>query len=129
MRNALAVLLLRIGLGGVFFWFGFDKYHDPHAWYSWVPLVIQNRLPVSLDQFLQFQGIAEMVLGTALILGFLTRLACLACGCFILGVIHYMGLNQAMIRDLALFAVCLSLLVSGPGSASFDQLFFSRRKQ
>ena len=129
MRDALSTLLLRIGLGGVFFWFGLDKYHDPHAWHTWVPVVIQGKLPVAMDLFLRIQGVTEMVFGALIVTGLFTRFACLICAAFILTVLHYFGLNQALIRDLALFMICLSLLVSGPKQISFDHLFFSRRRR
>ncbi len=128
MRDALAVFILRIGLGGVFLWFGVDKCFDPASWYGWVPASIQNRLPISMDLFLIAQGVVEAILGFFLVTGFLTRLSSLACSVILIAIVYFSGFNEIMIRDLGLLAAALSLLMTGAREISFDRLFFHRRK-
>ncbi len=127
MKDALAVFVLRLGLGGVFFWFGVDKCLNPESWQGWVPVFIQNRLPVPMNLFLIGQGAAEAVLGLFLVVGFLTCFSSLLCALILAAIIYFSGFNEVMVRDLGLFAVAVSILVSGPKALSFDHWFHSRR--
>ncbi len=127
MREAFAVFLLRIGLGGVFIWFGADKFFHPTAWYGWVPIVIQNRLPISMNHFLYLQGVAEVSLGALIVAGLFTRVACFFCALILLGILYFTGFNEIMIRDLGLLAACLSLIVSGSKQISLDYILTTKR--
>lgn len=123
MRESISILVLRLGLGGVFLWFGVDKCLDPSPWYGWVPIFVQERLPISIDLFLIAQGVVEAILGFLIVVGFLMRTACLFCLLILVAIIYFSGMNEIMVRDLGLTAVCVSLIISGPGSISLDRLF------
>ncbi len=133
IKDAVAVFLLRLGLGGVFFWFGVDKCLHPESWKGWVPVFIQNRLPVSMNLFLVGQGAAEAILGLLLVVGFLTRFSSLLCALILAAIIYFSGFNEVMVRDLGLLAMAFSILVSGPKALSMDHWFqaanFSRKNR
>lgn len=123
IKDALAAFILRLGLGGVFFWFGVDKCLDPESWQGWVPVFIQNRLPISMNLFLIGQGIAEAILGLFLVAGFLTRFSSFLCALILAAIIYFSGFNEVMVRDLGLLAMAFSMLAAGPGILSLDHLF------
>lgn len=129
MRDALSVFLLRSGLGGVYLWFGIEKLRNPSAWYAWVPLIIQNRLPISMDTYLDILGIAEIVLGGLILMGLFMRAACFFIALLIGIMIYFMGFNQVMVRDLGLLAVALALIVSGAKQISVDHLFSGKKRR
>ncbi|OGW68638.1 MAG: hypothetical protein A2036_03225 [Omnitrophica bacterium GWA2_50_21] len=122
-KDAWSVLLTRVGLGVVFFWFGLDKCLDPDTWQGWVPVFIQNRLPISMNMFLVGQGVVEAVLGLLLVAGFLTRLASFLCCVILTGIIYFSGFNEVTVRDFGLLVMAVSIVISGPKSISLDQKF------
>ena len=122
-QDSYSLLLIRSGLGIVFILFGYDKLLHPESWIIFYPPQVSQAIPFSPYVFLKFQGVAETLLGTALVLGFMTRLsAFLAAG--ILGlIIFFLWLDPLAIRDIGLFCASLALVISGGGSWSLEKLF------
>lgn len=69
--------VLRIGLGGMYLWSGFDIIRHPKSWY-WalrpLPQFIQDVIgSIGIDTFLVIQGAGELLLALLLLLPFLPR--------------------------------------------------------
>ena len=123
IKDSLAIFLLRLGLGGVFFWFGVDKCLAPESWAGWVPVFIQDRLPMSMNLFLTGQGVGEAILGLFLVIGFLTRFSSFLCALILAAIVYFSGFNEVMVRDLGLLAMAVAILVAGPKALSLDYCF------
>lgn len=120
-KDSWAVFSVRLGLGLVFFWFGLDKCQDPDTWQGWVPIFIRNRLPIPMNLFLVGQGAIEVILGSFLVVGFLTRFSSLICAFILAGIISFSGFNEVMVRDFGLLAMAVSIFISGPKGISLDR--------
>lgn len=119
-------LILRTGLGSTFLYFGiYEKLINPDLTIA----VIENSgisIPFSLGLFVLLFGLLEVVIGSALILGYFTRVTSLIAAIMITGIIFQLG-YLAVPRDPALVAMALSLLVTGSPVLSLDS-FFKKRK-
>ena len=119
-------LLLRLGLGAVFIYFGlYEKLLHPEL----TRPIIENlnlSIPISIDLFVLLFGLIEIVVGSFLILGLFTRITAIVAALMIGTIILQLGF-LAVPRDIALFAIALSLLVTGSKVLSLDR-YISKKK-
>ena len=137
-----AVLVLRLCVGMVFVIGGTKLafpsdpqalaagYIDPST--GWIDPyfadLITTRLGIQVSWFLQLQGIVEILLGVALILGLLTPVVAVVMG------LMYWAFAAAnpvvgqirLSRDLALMGVCFAIALAGPGRWSLDSRLLGR---
>jgi len=129
-KEDLGLLFLRIGLGGVFLWFGIDKFFNPVFWTKWIPDWFGAVLPVDVFTFVYALGVFETFIGLLVLIGFYTRIAAGLAGVSLFGIIASWGLNEIMIRDTGLLFLALGIAVSGPGHWSIERWLLSQfRKQ
>ena len=113
--------IIRISLALVLLWFGIDELRHPEYWVGFLPPWLSPLLPVSIDTFLLFNGIVEILIGSFLLIGFYTRVfGAIACLHLLLIAIA-VGYNDIAIRDIGLCAMALSLVFSGAGRLSWDE--------
>ncbi len=117
----LGFLLLRLGLGGTFLWFGVDKFLSPLVWINWIPAWIMPYLGNSSSLFLYGLGAVEILLGLFVLLGYYSRWAAGGAALFLLGIVFSFGLNEIMIRDLGLAFLALGIVLLGPGAWSVNR--------
>ncbi|MBI2667180.1 DoxX family protein [Candidatus Woesearchaeota archaeon] len=117
-------LILRIGLGVVFFWFGIDKFINTEFWIGFVPDSIKNILPINLILFMYLQGIIESLIGILILIGFYTKIASFFAALILIGIIFFLGISDITIRDFGLLSIAVSLIFAGAGNLSLD----NRRK-
>ncbi len=128
-----APLALRLGLGFVFLWSGLSKLVSPDSAVG----VCTNRaeaidlvstfgwLPFDPELFVWAQSILELVLGAALILGFMVPFAAVASSLVFLS--FFALLDFALVwKNVGLLGASLGLLGSGGDRWSFDG-WFKRR--
>ena len=120
-------LILRIGLGVVFFYFGIMKFFNPVFWTSFIPVYIENLLPISINLFLYIQGLVEVIIGLALIFGFYTRLFSFLTASILFVIMVSLGFNDVTVRDFGLFMMAVSLIISGAGELSLDNKIKSKK--
>jgi len=120
-------LILRIGLGVVFFYFGIMKFFNPVFWASFIPVYIENLLPISINLFLYIQGLVEVIIGLALIFGFYTRLFSFLTASILFVIMVSLGFNDVTVRDFGLFMMAVSLIISGAGELSLDNKIKSKK--
>ena len=108
--RAYAPLVLRIGIGFVFAWFGWNAISAPDSWVRLVPdwqaAIIDARTLVLVH------GAVELVLGVLLIVGARIRLVS---GILLLSILHTLFLisGPSFIRDVGIAAATLSIFLSG----------------
>lgn len=112
-KYELTTLILRVGLGFVFFYFGIDKLINPINWKGFITPELMNILFIDINLFILLLGIFEIILGLMLILGILTRTAALIISLHLFLVIITQGFNQISVRDIGLFAMAISLTITG----------------
>ena len=125
-KEACSLLLLRLGLGTVFILFGLDKLLHPGAWIVFYPPQVQHIIAILPYEFLKIQGIAETLIGLALVLGFLTRISAFLSGGILGLIIFFLWLDPLAIRDIGLFSIAIALTISGGGNWSLDSFFESQ---
>ncbi len=119
-----ALFILRFGVGVVFLSFGVGKLIRSTDWILFIPSWLTNFLAhhrgFTVQTFLHFQGIAEVLIGFQLILGVLTRWTAAAAAVTLLLIIYSIGFDPIGIRDTGLFFSSLAILILGPGDWSID---------
>ena len=121
-KNDLGMLLLRIGLGSVFLWFGIDKFIHPNIWVSYIPQWFPMMMPVSA--FILLLGIVETLVGTLVLLGLFTRIAAGVSAFMLIPIIISLGVNEIGVRDFGLFLLALGVSALGAGGYSLDAKIF-----
>ena len=125
----LGTLVLRLVLGAIMAAHGYSKIIPRGALYNFVQMVQHMGLPAwsgYLSAFTEFFG------GILLILGLLTRIAALACAIDMGVAIAKVHLHHGLVGSggfeypLALFAIALSLVFTGPGLLACDALMGGR---
>ena len=117
-KNIIGLLLLRIGLGGVFLWFGTDKFIHPDIWVNYIPQWFPMLIPVSI--FVLLMGIAETLVGLLILAGFYTRTAAVIAALMLVPILISLGYNEIGVRDFGLLLLSLGLAFLGPGGLSID---------
>ena len=70
-----APVILRLGIGAIFLWFGFDQWIHTSDWLAYVPQSISDMLHIGVATIVHLNGLFEIIFGLALFLGFYTRIA------------------------------------------------------
>lgn len=116
-------LLLRLGLGIIFFWFGFTKFTDLDFWMGFIPPWMESILPISVNSFLYIQGFIETLIGILLIIGLLVRLSAFVAALILITIILTLGFNDLALRDFGLLMMALSLTILGSGRLTIKSIF------
>ena len=114
--------ILRIGLAIVFLYFGISQLLDPEAWLVWLPSFAQN-LPIEATTLILLNGISEVILGTLLLLGLLTRIVSFLLFIHILGITISVGLTPVGVRDFGLTIATLVIFLNGKDDYCLDNKF------
>ena len=110
MNQKYAIWSLRLGLGIMFLYSGFDIIMHPTAWYWAVrglPLFIQNSITaIGIDTYLKLQGASELVLAAAFLAWFLprwiTKIAALVAVMEMAAILFLVGVDSITFRDFGL---------------------------
>ncbi len=123
-KNALGLLLLRIGLASVFLWFGIDKFFNSSAWQNFIPDWFPMLMPA--EAFILLLGVVETIVGVLVLFGLFTRFAAGLAALMLIPIIISLGYNEIGVRDFGLFLLALGLSALGAGAYSLDAKFFKR---
>ncbi len=119
-------LLLRIGLGIVFLYFGiYEKLLNPGITRTLME-ASSISVPIPIGLFILLFGLLEVVVGSFLILGMFTRITALIAALMIGTIIVQLGF-LAVPRDIALFAIAVSLVITGSKVFSVDAYWIKKR--
>jgi putative oxidoreductase len=128
-KATLAPLLLRIGLGIIFIFHGWDKiFGASHHWgFAWHPDLARHLQAVV--------AWGEFIGGIALLIGFLTPLAAAGIIVIMAGAIAQVhGKHGFSMKDggyeynFALISMCAALILLGSGSLAVDRFLWKRGK-
>ncbi len=111
-RQKFGMQLLRLGLAGVFLWFGFSQLIDSLRWVSIVPEWAVNLLHIPPAMIVMANGLFEVVLASILAMGFFVRTTSFILGLHLILVAFDFGFTATGIRDIGLVvsAFALSLM-------------------
>lgn len=114
-------LLLRYGMATVFLWFGFSQLHNPSSWTAFLPSWV-SMIPISENNFVQLNGLFEVVAATLLLIGGYVRIAAFLLALHLLGIALSIGITSTGVRDFGLTIASFALAGLGAGKFSVDEL-------
>jgi hypothetical protein len=109
---------LRLGLGITFIYSGYDIYTNPSSWIGYVNALPEWLLELvtsftTLETFLLFQGISEIILGAALLMWFLPKkllkLVSLLIAIKLALILWLVGVDTITFRDIGLLGTALGI--------------------
>jgi uncharacterized membrane protein YphA (DoxX/SURF4 family) len=121
MKN-FSPILIRIVIALVFIWFGIQQLIDPTSWFGFLPTWVSS-IPISQTAFIYLNGWFELVFGSALLLGFYSRIAAGLLGLHLLGITQSVGYGAIGVRDFGLAFTALSIAFSPASPFSLDAAF------
>jgi uncharacterized membrane protein YphA (DoxX/SURF4 family) len=110
--------IVRYSLTLMFLWFGVQQVVESSAWIGFLP-TWTSALPLSAEQFVQINGLLEIVLAFLLGVGIYTRFAAIVLGLHLLGIAISVG-DAIGVRDAALAMCTLALAVGAPDIYTLD---------
>lgn len=116
--------VLRIGISLVFVWFGTQQLLSADMWIGFIPEWVIKLSPVSATTLVHFNGALEVVFGTALMLGFFTRISALILALHMSHITFLVGYDSIGVRDFAISVAAFSIFFNGADPFSLDHLFF-----
>ena len=122
----LPILLIRLGLGFVFFWFGIDKFVHPGLWIGWIPHRVLSLVPIFPGIFIFLLGIIETVLGSLLLLGIFVRFVAFVSALHLLAIIFSLGFNDIVVRDIGLLTMAVALVIEKKHPLCLDRFIRKR---
>lgn len=108
-REQFGIHLLRLGLAGVFLWFGFSQLMDSLRWVSIVPDWAVSFLHLPPAMIVMANGIFEVVMASLLAMGFFVRITSFVLGLHLLVIAFDFGFTATGIRDFGLVIASLAL--------------------
>jgi uncharacterized membrane protein YphA (DoxX/SURF4 family) len=113
----------------VFLWFGTQQLMSPAGWTGFIPEFVVNMLPVSAETFVLGNGLMEIVLGIALILGIFTRPVALILALHMLGIAASIGLTPTGVRDFGLAFATTAIFLFGADYWTLDRKVRGKRTE
>lgn len=108
---------LRFGLGLMYLYSGYDLFYNPRHWYGFVPKWFSQAITqvASVEAYLQFQGIAEMIIGVLFLAWFLdargVRLVSALAVLEMALILLFVGIDPITFRDIGLLGAASALFI------------------
>jgi|SRR3989338_2140096 len=108
---------LRLGLGLMYIYSGFDLFYYPYHWYGFVPQWFSQAVTstVSIEIYLRLQGAGEFVMGLLFLAWFSgawgLRIASILAVLEMTLILLFVGIDPITFRDIGLLGAALALLV------------------
>lgn len=108
---------LRIGLGLVYLYSGYDLIAHPLNWIGYMPDWFGGMVSaiMPLDQYLKIQGAGEIVLALVFLAWFLPRwivcIAAAAAAAEMAGILLFVGIDPVTFRDIGLLGAAVALMI------------------
>ncbi len=116
-----APVVIRIGMGIVFLWFGSDQFIHTSDWLGYIPQSISDMLPIGTATIVHLNAAFEIIFGLALFLGFYTRLAAFLLALHLLDITYIVGYSALGVRDFGLSIATISIWLYGNDFFSLDR--------
>ncbi|MFC1703340.1 DoxX family protein [Candidatus Omnitrophota bacterium] len=124
MRQKIAFVLLRTGLGAVFLVFGIGKFQHDYWARTIESMDFFQQLPWGVEYSVLAVGVLEVLTGTCLILGLFTRIIALIAAAQLFMILYLLQFQE--IRDIGLLAAALYVAASADTSLGLDR-FLNKR--
>ncbi len=118
---------LRLGLGLMYLYSGFDLFYYPSHWYGFVPQWFSRAIMpfLSTEIYLRIQGAGEIVIGLLFLAWFSgvwgVRAAALLAVFEMASILLFVGIDPITFRDIGLLGATLALLVISFQNFNFPQ--------
>ena len=113
-------LVLRIGIGMVFLWFGLTNIFNPQSLVGYLPKIVYA-LPIEPLTLLFVNGIFEVIFGLLLLVGLFQRLVSFILFLHILIIMFGLGYNDIAVRDFGLALATFVIFLNGPDKFCLDK--------
>lgn len=107
-----AASVVRIGIAGVFLWFGINQLMNPGNWTGFLPLWADN-LPLSLETLILIHGSVETLFGALLLVGYQPRIVASVLTFMLVMTTLHLNYGPVMIRDIGLIFATVSIVLAG----------------
>ena len=104
-----AELILVVGLAYVFLAFGYQKIFLTEYWVGWMPLWLDGFLGLSTVLWTKIVGVAEIVIGLAVLYPRIRKIAALLMVLNLIVVVYITGFTEIGIRDTGLLLAAVAL--------------------
>jgi len=122
--NNYSRLILRIGLGLVFLYFGLSQLLNPERWTDLLPEFLNRLSLLKPETFILINGMFDTLVGLCLILGLFVRIISILAFLHLISIsLFSLGFNPSGIRDFGLALSALSLLFTDDDKFSLDYKF------
>lgn len=118
--SSYAPVILRIGVCLVYLWFGISQLTNPAMWTSYIPDYAIRLAPLSAEQLVLANGIAEVILAALILLGYRVRIFAALLALHALHILVTVGYSAIGVRDFGIFVAVLSVFLYGPDRWSLD---------
>lgn len=120
-----AILILRLGLALVFFYFALDKFFNVQGYIATFKTLGVPEMFASSFFVIAF-GALEFIIALNLLAGWQTKSMSLAATLVILSIVltFWLRTGEILIRDIGLIAMALALILLGPGRFSIKRLLY-----
>ena len=114
-------VVLRLSIALVFLWFGINQIADPNQWVAYVPDSVVNFSGLAVTTIVFLNAIFEIILGSALLLGFFTRWTAALLALHIIDIFIIVGMNATGVRDFGIAAATVTIWLNGSDWLSLDR--------
>jgi len=108
-----APIVLRLGLSGVFVWFGVSQILDQSAWVSYIPDIALHLTGLSATTLVLLNGLFETIMAVLLVFGIWVRPVAVLLFLHMCGIVATVGLDSIGVRDVAIATGLLSVALYG----------------
>jgi len=108
-----APVVLRLGLAGVFIWFGLSQLISPTMWVSYIPSWAVNLSGFAPTTLVVFNGLFEVVMAVLLAFGILNRIVAGLLFLHMVAIVGDVGLSPVGVRDIGLAVGLLASTMFG----------------
>jgi len=115
-------LILRLGLGFVFFWFGLDKLLNVDNWLGYITPSLDKLIFIDINTFMFILGGVEIILGVLLIIGLFLRIVSVVIAIHLFFIIISIGFNDISVRNFGLLAIAVALSFNNDKFLSLDKV-------
>ena len=119
-RKDLSFLFLRLAIGIVFLYFGYQQAVSPSAWASYIPNFLTGTV-ITANNLVIFNSIMELSLAIFLILGLYTRFASIVLSVHLIFIALSMGVSPVGVRDFGLAFATFAIFLNGPDRYTADK--------
>ena len=116
----IAPAFLRIGLGLVIMWFGFQQLLHPDVWTGFLPDFVKS-FPISQTTFVYLNGWFEIFASSLLIMGVFIRILSALMALHLLGIVISIGYDPIAMRDLGLTIALFAIAMNGTDNFSLEK--------